>query len=156
MLETQFDKKNICAKSYFNICVFIFPLWPWETEFGRITFLWKSKLMICFHPEYFDIKNFLRHRKRKEISLQGVKGKILLLVKRLTGFSDTRLLSFNSISCEPHLGERKNPPENIQKKNPTHNYIWVDDLITLITKWISVLCSTNIPTDPPSAHSFSL
>lgn len=82
------------------------------------------------------------------MSLQEVKGKILLSVKKPSGFSDTNLLSYDSISCKPHSGERKNPPANKQtKKNPTHNYIWFDG-----TKWISVLSSTNIPPDPPPAH----
>lgn len=50
------------------------------------------------------------------MSLQEVKGKILLSVKKPTGFSDTNLLSYDSISCKPHSGERKNPPANKQKK----------------------------------------
>lgn len=89
-----------------------------KKNFGRIIFMWKSiEIMVCFHPEYFDFKRFLRHRKKsKEMPLQEVKGKILLSLKKPTGFCDTNLLSFDSISCKPHSGERKSPPANKQKK----------------------------------------
>lgn len=61
--------KRICiyAKSYFNICVFIFPLKPWDTVICRIIFMWRSKkLKISFHSEYCDFKNVLKLKKSHE------------------------------------------------------------------------------------------
>lgn len=145
--------KRIFMQKHILISVFSSFLYNLEKQNLTELFLCESQknLWYVFILSIVNLRSYSDIEKKNNEKLQAVKGKILLSVKKPTGFCDTSLLSYYSISRKPYLRERKNPPANKQTKNPTHNYFWFDG-----TKWISVLCSTNTTSDPTSAHSLSL
>lgn len=138
--------ERIHMQNHILISGFSSFLWNLEIQKFAELFSCESWNNLFFHCDYCDFKNFLRLKASHERSLQGVQAKSYQLRILLASLK----LSFYPItpSLASHTWGEKNT--NKQTKNLTDDYIWLDG-----TKWISVLHSMSIPTEPPSAHSLS-